>query len=31
MKHSFVCLGFPKCATTTLDSILASTNKIALS
>ncbi len=30
MKHSFVCLGFPKCATTTLDSILRQHPQIKL-
>lgn len=30
MKHSFVCLGFPKCATTTLDAILRQHPQIEL-
>lgn len=30
MKHSFVCMGFPKCATTTLDAILRQHPQIEL-
>ena len=30
MKHDFVCVGFPKCATTTLDAILRQHPEIAL-
>lgn len=30
MEHSFVCVGFPKCATTTLDTILRQHPQIAL-
>lgn len=30
MKHSFVCVGFPKCATTTLDAILRQHPQIEL-